>query len=185
MIKTFVGPMHSGKTAALMLEYNKFYNKEHVKCFKPILDTRDVGYIRSNDFDVKIPCIGIVKFSDILKYIDDGVKTVFIDEAQFLKGSVAPLLKLSMEMDIDVYVVGLNMTAELKPFLVMPNIMAISDEVSVIKASCYDCGRDANYTYYEGTKATIVVGNQGYFPLCSKCYNIRKYRSKISKYDKK
>ena len=36
MIKTFVGPMHSGKTAALMLEYNKIYNKEHVKCFKPL-----------------------------------------------------------------------------------------------------------------------------------------------------
>lgn len=185
MIKTFVGPMHSGKTAALMLEYNKIYNKEHVKCFKPFLDTRDVGYIRSNDFPTKIPCIGIEKFSDILKHIDKNVKTIFLDEAQFVKGSVNPLLKLSMEMDIDVYVVGLNMTAELKPFLVMPKIMAISDEVKVIKASCYDCGRDANYTYYDGVKGTIAVGNQGYYPLCSKCYNIRRNIIKGKINDKK
>lgn len=177
MIKTFVGPMHSGKTAALMLEYNKIYNKKHVKCFKPLLDTRDTGCIRSNDFDYKIPCIGIVKFSDILKYIDEEIKTIFIDEAQFLKGSVSTLLKLSMEKDIDVYVVGLNMTAELKPFLIMPKIMAISDEISVIKASCYDCGRDANYTYYDGKKGIIVVGNKGYYPLCSKCYNLRKIKT--------
>lgn len=181
MIKTIVGPMHSGKTSELMLEYNKIFNKKHVLCFKPFCDVRDEGYIRSNDFDIVIPCIQIVKFSDILKYITDEVKTIFVDEAQFVKGSIKPLLELSMEMDKDIYLVGLNMTAELKPFLVMPKLMAISDEVKIIKASCYDCGREANYTYYEGDKKTIMIGNENYYPLCGKCYIIRKNKMLYNK----
>ena len=52
----------------------------------------------------------------------------------------------------------------------MPYILAISDERVDVKASCYDCGREASYTYYDGEKSDAVkVGDEGYFPLCARC----------------
>ena len=51
MIKTFTGPMHSGKTAAMIATYKKIWNKDHILCFKLNRDTRDIGEIKSKDYD--------------------------------------------------------------------------------------------------------------------------------------
>ena len=170
MIKTFTGPMHSGKTKAMIDVYNSIYNKEHVMCFKPSKDNRELGLITSKDYDQQIPAICINTFEDILKNIDDKISTIFIDEVQMLEGNVSVLSYLSIVKDIDIFIAGLNMTSEQDPFLVMPFVLAISDEVEIIKASCYDCGRGATYTYYDGVKTdAILVGDANYLPLCPKC----------------
>lgn len=170
MIKTFTGPMHSGKTEAMLDVYRKIYNKDHIKCFKPRIDVRDKG-IKSKVYEEEIPAILINKFEDILSHMDESVSIIFIDEAQMLEGNIGVLSYLSIARDIDIYVGGLNQTSEQEPFLVMPQILAISDEVSVIKASCFDCGRDeATHTYFSGEKTeAIKVGDEGYMPLCPRC----------------
>ncbi len=177
MIKTFTGPMHSKKTKSMMDVYFGIYNKEHILCFKPTKDNRDVGEIRSKDYEEGIPCICIDTFDEIMNYMRDDVRTIFIDEVQMLEGNVGVLSYLSIVEEVDIYVAGLNMTSEQEPFLVMPQIIAISDNVEFIKGSCYDCGRDASFTYFEGTKTEkIKVGDEGYFPLCDRC--LKKRRSK-------
>lgn len=175
MIKTFTGPMHSGKTAAMIMTYQKIWNKNHVLCFKPKKDTRDIGEIRSKDFDVSIPCIGIDTFDEILDYVNDDTSTIFIDEVQLMEGNVSVLTYLSIVKDMDIYTSGLNMSSEQEPFMMMPYVLAVSDEVEMIKASCYDCCREATYTYYEGDKTeTVKVGNEGYIPLCRRCLEKRR-----------
>ena len=174
MITTFTGPMHSGKTAAMMVAYNKIWNKSHILCFKPNKDTRDIGEIRSKDYAEGIPSIGIDTFEEILEYVGEDnkndIRTIFIDEVQLLEGNVRVLSYLSIYMDMNIFTAGLNMTSEQEPFLVMPMILAISDEVVNIKASCYDCGKDASFTYYEGKKTDeVLVGDAGYVPLCDRC----------------
>lgn len=182
MIKTFTGPMHSGKTKCMMDVYFKIYNKDHILRFKPNRDNRDVGEIRSKDYEEGIPAIGIDKFEDILNYMRDDVRTIFIDEVQMLEGNVNVLSYLSIVNDIDIYTAGLNLTSEVEPFLVMPMILAISDSVEMIKASCFDCGRDASYTYFEGEKTSeILVGDKGYVPLCSRCLKERMSSKKLKK----
>ena len=174
MITTFTGPMHSGKTAAMMAAYNKIWNKSHILCFKPNKDTRDIGEIRSKDYSEGIKSIGIDCFEEILDYVGEknekDIRTIFIDEVQLLDGNPRVLLYLSIAMDMNIFTAGLNMTSEQEPFLVMPYVLAISDEVINIKASCYDCGKDASYTFFEGEKSeAIVVGDAGYVPLCDRC----------------
>ena len=51
----------------------------------------------------------------------------------------------------------------------MPQILAISDEVVNIKAVCYDCNKEAAFTYIDETLTGIKVGDEGYVPLCRKC----------------
>ena len=180
MIKTFTGPMHSGKTAEMINCYNKIWNKEHIKCFKPKCDTRELGYIKSKDLVQSIDAICIEKFEEILDYIDRKTVNIFIDEAQMIQGNVNVLTYLSISKDIDIYLAGLNMTSEQIPFLTMPQILAISDEVINIHASCFDCGRPASYTYYEGNKKKdILVGDKGYLPLCAKCLKKRRSSTKL------
>jgi len=182
MIKTFTGPMYASKTAAMINVYNKIWNKEHVVVFKPKCDDRDLGIMKSRDYEEGIPAFCIEDFEEIVNHIDANTRTIFVDEAQLIKGDVNILSFLSIGYDMDIYVSGLNMTSEQEPFLTMPQILAISDEVEVIKASCYDCGREASYSYYDGEKTeTIKVGDSGYFPLCRKCLLKRVGRVNLEK----
>lgn len=174
MITTFTGPMHSSKTASLIVVYNKIWNKNHIKVFKPRKDTRDPGVLKSKDFEETIPAIEIDKLEEILSNIDESTRVILIDEIQWLEGDVGILSYLSIVQDMDIYTAGLNMTSEQKPFGIMPYVLAISDTVENIRASCYDCGRDASLTYYELEKTEdTLVGDDGYVPLCPACLKRR------------
>lgn len=182
MIRTFTGPMHSGKTEHMLDVYNKIYNKECIKVFKPLKDTRDFCMMKSKTYEQEVSAIGIERFEEILDYIDAKTRTIFLDEVQLMKGNLSVLSYLSIAEDMDVYLGGLNMTSEQDPFLLMPQVLAISDKVENIPASCYDCGREATLTYYEFEKSdAIKVGDEGYFPLCARCLVKRRGREKIKK----
>ena len=138
--------------------------------------------MRSKDFVEGIPAICVESFEDILQYVDESVRTIFIDEVQLMKGNVSVLTYLSVVYDIDIYLAGLDLTSEQEPFLIMPQILAISDETVFVKARCFDCGREASYTYYEGKKDEAVkVGDEGYFPLCARCLLKRRGREGMKK----
>lgn len=169
MIKTFTGPMFSGKTNEALNTYKKIWNKEHVMCFKPSLDTRDNGIIKSRDFKEGIKAINIDKFEDILDYLKDDTKTIFIDEAQFLTGNYQILNYLSILNNIDIYISALNMNTYQEPFGLIGNILAISDYIVNTKAICYDCNKEATYSYNDEEISGIKVGDNNYYPLCREC----------------
>lgn len=175
MIKVFTGPMFSGKSTMLIETYNKIFNKNKCLCFKPSKDKRDYSRLYSRDMKETIPAIVISDLSEIQKHIKEDTRTVFIDEVQFLSGDGSSLIDLSINKDIDIYIAGLSLTSELKPFGSMPNILAIADEVEHFKAYCYDCNKhNAVYTYCIADKSEdILVGNSQYIPLCSDCYRKR------------
>ena len=69
------------------------------------------------------------------------------------------------------HIAGLDMTAEGKPFGMMPQIMAYADDVIKYTAVCAKCGGDAIYSFYLGKKSEdIVVGNNEYCPYCRTCW---------------
>lgn len=171
--------MFSGKTNTALTLYHKIWNKKHVLCFKPKIDTRDYGVIKSRDYQEGVPAICIESLEEICNYIDDSTRTIFIDEAQFLKGSYRVLNYLSIVCDIDVHVIGLNIDVNQEPFGIMPEILAISDEVVHIKAICYDCNKEASYTYYDGQYDGIAVGDENYYPLCRSCLKKRLGQAKL------
>ena len=174
MIKTFTGPMFSGKTTALLSTYFNMWNKKNILCFKPKINTRDDG-IKSKNIKENVEAIEINNLSEILDHLKKNTRTIFIDEANFLKGDVSVLTHISIDLNIDVYVCGLNMTSEQKPFGIMPDILAISDSIEIKKSYCTNCNRPASFTYYEGNKKKdVVVGDVGYISLCEDC--LRKKR---------
>ena len=52
----------------------------------------------------------------------------------------------------------------------MPNLMAIADNIELIKAKCKICNKDAQYTYCLVHKDNeILVGSNEYIPICTEC----------------
>ena len=185
MITTFTGPMHSSKSETMIKYYNKIYNKDSILVFKPKVDTRDEGIIRSKGSNKYIDAICIKNLEEIVNFVNEDITNIFIDEIQFLTGNVKTLLKLSIMDDIDIYCAGLNMTSEQEPFGLMPQILAISDKIINTYSSCNVCGRKAIYTYYDGNKESeVLVGDEGYMSLCRRCLRrilIRKGDNRLSK----
>lgn len=181
MIKVFTGPMFSGKSSLLVEEYNKIWNKAKVVCFKPDNDTRDHGVIKTRNFGNGISSICITDLKEIKKHINKNIRTIFIDEIQFIKGNARDLLDLSLKKGIDIYVAGLNMTSEQESFGIMPYVLAAADEITVVKGVCFDCNKpNASYTYYEKNDKTneILIGSDGYIPLCATCLNEREKKKR-------
>lgn len=176
MIKVITGPMFSGKSDSLLDEYEKKYHKSKILLFKPLIDTRDLGIVKTRN-NKEVQAILINDLKDIKKHLSSKITTIFIDEANFLKGDVKILIDLSVKNDLDIFVSGLNTTSDQIPFGIMPDILSIAEEIEVRVASCNDCNRDAIYTYYDGIKkGDILVGSDNYLALCSSC--LRKRRRK-------
>lgn len=171
MIKILTGSMFSGKSNGLMRIYETMWNKQSIKCFKPSIDTRDGDKIQARFSNHSVNAIQVNTIEEIRQLIDDEVRVVFIDEAQFIKGDVRLIKNMSMVNNIDFYIAGLNMTSELEPFGIMPQLMAIADEIEYYHASCYYCNKRADYTMFKGNKKDkILIGNEEYLPVCRECY---------------
>jgi len=172
MIKVFTGPMYAAKSLGLIqaAKVRKKKDIDNVICFKPSKDTRDKSKIRSRAIEDTLDAYVIKDLSQIKNYITEDIDTIIIDEVQFLSGDVQELLWLTIYNKIDIYIAGLDMTSELTPFNIMPDILAIATDVVKLKARCEHCGRDAEYTYCLVDKTEdIMVGNSEYVPLCRDC----------------
>ena len=176
MIKVFTGPMYAAKSLGLIqaATVRKKKDKDNVVCFKPSKDTRDKSQIRSRAIEATLDAYVIQDLSQIKEYITDDTDTIIIDEVQFMSGDVQELLWLTIYNKIDIYIAGLDMTSEMTPFNIMPDILAIATDVVKLKARCQDCSNEAEYTYCLVEKnEDVLVGSSEYIPLCRECLRER------------
>ena len=157
MITVFTGPMFAGKSSRLIEVYsNKHYNGR-ILAFKPAKDTRDKTIIRCRQYSLEIDATVISSYEDILKHLQPDCKVLMIDEAQFLKGDPRVLLDLSLIDNYEIYISGLALDSDQKPFGSFPHLMLLADNIEYIKADCYYCGREAEYTKYIGEKDKQIL----------------------------
>ena len=169
MIKVITGAMFSGKSYRL-IELIKELDEDTIEIFKPNIDTRDKGIIKSRDSEETYSAFLIDNLSEIPNYIDNKVKTIIIDEAQFLVGDISIIIDLHLK-GYDFIISGLNLTSERKPFGLMKDILCIATDIEILKAKCAYCGKfTAEYTYSTNDKkeGDILVGGN-YFPVCREC----------------
>jgi thymidine kinase len=169
MIKVITGAMFSGKSFEL-IELLKALDMNTVKIFKPNIDTRDKGIIKSRVTLEAYTALSIDDLKEIPQHIDNNTKTIIIDEAQFLTGDISIIVDLHLK-GYDFIIAGLNLTSERKPFGLMRDIMCVATDIEILKAKCAVCGLiKAEYTYSANDKkeGDILVGDK-YFPICREC----------------
>lgn len=170
MIKVITGAMFSGKSFEL-IELLRKLDINTVKIFKPTIDTRDKGIIKSRNSNHIYAALLIDDLDEIPQYIDNDTKTIVIDEVQFLKGDVSIIIDLHLK-GYDFIISGLNLTSERKPFGLMRDIMCIATDIKILQAKCICCDKiNAEYTYSIKNKKEDILVGEYYLPICRSCLN--------------
>lgn len=187
-ITTITGPMFAGKSTLLLKKIReaKRVPSFHVLAFKPAIDNRyDEQYIVTHDKDVA-DCITVQSPEEIWDHYLDAVLRppydkriiVFIDEVQFFDQEIMDIVQKLVNDGTEVICAGLNLDRFGQPFGYMPQIMAISDEIILLKGKC-KCGNDSYISYGAvDSEEQIVVGAEQYEPLCRSCWLERSKRNR-------
>jgi thymidine kinase len=153
------GPMFAGKTTSLI----QIATQAEATVFKPAFDTRyAVAECVSHDGEC-IKAHAIASLKDIAE-VGDTKGPYCIDEAQFFDedrydGDFVDDLETLLSHGIDIYVVGLDLMANGKPFPVMSRLLAMADSVSKISANCHICKGRATKTFRrDGSSLDIDLG---------------------------
>lgn len=171
-IEVICGSMFSGKTEELIrrLKRAQFANQK-VEIFKPSLDVRysdmdvvthDGDSIRSTPVDNSMSILLLSSNSEVIG----------IDEAQFFDNNLVDVCNELAERGVRVIVAGLDMDYQGKPFGPMPNLCAISDDVTKVHAICVKCGALAYVSHRKVDNShQVMLGEVNeYEPLCRVCY---------------
>jgi thymidine kinase len=182
--KAIVGTMFAGKTTMLQNLFTAYerVDKFYPVAFKPATDNRfKKGKITSHDKNY-IYAVEVREAQEILEYFNKrdygglGKPIYFIDEAQFFDRSILNVIKTLNKRGADVICSGLNLDRFGEPFGVMPEIMAIADEVVYLKAIC-NCGNEAYVSHGKSVSTgeqVAIGGKEEYEPLCKVCfYNLQ------------
>ncbi len=171
-IEVVCGSMFSGKTEELIRRMKRAkFAKQKVEIFKPSLDTRySEEDVVSHDQN-SIKSTSIDSSEDILPLAAD-IDVVGIDEAQFLDKGLVEVCNQLANRGVRVIVAGLDMDYKGVPFGPIPNLCAISDEVTKVHAICVKCGAlaYASHRLVRNSKRVLLGEKDEYEPLCRECY---------------
>lgn len=172
-VEVICGSMFSGKTEELIrrLKRAQFANQK-IAIFKPTIDNRysDVDVVSHDLHSIKsTPIKSPLKMLEI----DDDVKVVGIDEAQFFDDSIIQVVQTLANRGVRVIIAGLDTDYLGKPFGPMPSLMAIAEDVQKVHAICVKCGNLANHSHRLSASTKLVeLGEKDiYEPLCRQCFN--------------
>lgn len=171
-IEVICGSMFSGKTEELIRRLKRAQlAHQKVEIFKPSID------MRYSDLDVvshdgeSIRCTPVDNSMSIL-LLSSNSEVIGIDEAQFFDQNLVSACNELAERGVRVIVAGLDMDYTGKPFGPMPQLCAISDDVTKVHAICMRCGAQAYLSHrkVENTHQVMIGEVNEYEPLCRQCY---------------
>lgn len=171
-IEVITGSMFSGKTEELIRRLRRAQiAQQKVAIFKPEIDTR-----YSNDHIVshneqKIPSVSVKKALDILNQSKEA-QVVGIDEGQFFGPELVEICEQLASQGKRVIVAGLDQDFRAKPFEPIPELLAIAELITKIRAICVKCGNEASRTQrITPDVSRVLVGTTNiYEARCRNCY---------------
>lgn len=176
-LHVIAGCMSSGKTGELIRLLSRHaVTGDSIVIYKHEVDSRDGCKARSR-LGTEMEAIVVCGPEDIEI---NGAKVVAIEEAQFFGEGLVPVVRQLLAEGHLVYVTGLNQDFRGEPFGVMPTLMALADEVSLLTAICQKCHGVATRTQrvIDGKPAPwdsplILVGGADYYEArCPDCHEV-------------
>jgi thymidine kinase len=167
-LEVITGPMFSGKSEELIRRLKRArIARQRVACFKPDIDLRyhrSAIASHSSQTHEAETVASVERLREALFPQLSHVEVIGIDEAQFLDDSIIPLTLELIHLGKRVLIAGLDTTYKGEPFGPIPNLMAISDEVTKLSAVCMTCGAPAIHTQRLGqSQELVVVGAAGLY----------------------
>ncbi len=170
------GCMSSGKTGELirLLSRHQVIG-DSIVIYKHSVDTRDGTKARSR-LGTEMEARVISRAAEI----DDDSQVIAIEEAQFFDAPLVPKIRQLLAAGQRVYVTGLNQDFRGEPFGIMPAIMALADELTLLTAICQKCHGIGTRTQRliggqpaSTTSPTVLVGGADYYEArCPDCHEV-------------
>ena len=175
--------MNAGKTLDLIRTVHNYdENGYKVLVLKPKIDTKGEDYIVSRvGVSRKVDYLIDKEDSiiDLLKCDLNDIKSIFVDEAQFLtKEQIDELFLITKVFDKDVICYGLRFNFKMDAFEGSKRLLEISEELEELKTICH-CGNIARYVGRKVNGQFVTKGSEvvidgtekiEYVPLCGDCY---------------
>lgn len=141
-IEVICGPMYCGKTEELIRRlFRAKLAKQNVQVFKPIIDDRYAGVFKiSSHSGSKYDAVPVKKAAEVVPLILEKTTVVGFDEVQFFDDEILEIAESLANRGIRVIIAGLDLTFTGEPFGIIPNLMAIAEDVSKLSAICMVCG---------------------------------------------
>jgi thymidine kinase len=175
-LEVITGPMFSGKSEELIRRLKRAQiARLRVASFKPEIDLRYQTEAIASHSAQTIEARAVrdaERLREELFPALERVDVVGIDEAQFFDESLTALTMELVHAGKRVVLAGLDTTFAGDPFVPMPALMAIADEVMKLSAVCMLCGAPAIHTQRLGaSQQLVVVGAAGlYEARCRACF---------------
>ena len=171
-LRVITGCMFSGKTTELLRVYTESKDSKLL-----VNHSRDSRYntdsnVTSHDFKTS-PSIALERL-EALRNMSEywSASRIFIDEAQFFSNLYDTVTRMVDEDRKHVVIAGLNGDYMRKDFGQICMLLSIADSVSILHASCFECGNSAIFTHRKiNCKSVINVGGSlEYVSLCRDHY---------------
>jgi thymidine kinase len=176
-LHVIAGCMSSGKTGELIRLLSRHaVIGDTIVIYKHSVDSRDGCKARSR-LGTEMEAL-VVEGPEGIS--GDGYRVVAIEEAQFFGEGLAGVVQRLLADGHLVYVTGLNQDFRGEPFGVMPTLMSLADELSLLTAICQRCHGVATRTQriIDGGPAPwdsplILVGGADYYEArCPDCHEV-------------
>lgn len=182
-IEVVCGPMFAGKSEELIRRIKRLeYAKKKMLVFKPEIDNRYSQSMIVSHSSMTSSSINISKASEILDYLTPDIDAIIIDEVQFLDEELVDIVEDLANKGIRVILGGLDRDFRGKPFGIIAQLLAISEEVTKLTAICVVCGEEATRTQriingkeaYEDDPLILIGADESYEPRCRLCHKVLK-----------
>lgn len=175
-IEVIAGSMFSGKTEELIRRITRaMFARQSIQAFKPRIDDRyDTTKIVSHG-SISVEAVAVANSESLVRRVEPGTQVVAIDEAQFFDRGIVDVCEQLANEGRRVLVAGLDQDYLGRPFPPMPDLMAIAEEVTKVRAVCTVCGRTAcrsQRIVKQGT-TVLVGGAEAYEARCRACFEPR------------
>jgi thymidine kinase len=176
-LHVIAGCMSSGKTGELIRLLSRHaVTGDSIVIYKHAVDSRDGSMARSR-LGTEMEALVV----DEARCIEgEQCHVVAIEEGQFFGEELADVVRTLLRDGHQVYVTGLNQDFRGEPFGVMPTLMALADEVSLLTAICQKCHGVGTRTQriIDGEPAPwdspliLVGGADCYEARCPDCHEV-------------
>ena len=180
-IEVICGPMFAGKTEELIRRVRRMeYAKKKYLVFKPNIDNRysTCEVVSHNKKRTNAINIDINNPNMVSKYITEDISALVFDEVQFFNESLLNIVKDYASKGLRIICAGLDKDFLGNPFGIMPNLLALADEVTKLTAICMVCGEEATETQriidghpaYDDDDVVLIGATESYEARCRKCH---------------
>lgn len=167
------GCMYAGKSTQCITDM-KYCNRAYITISHSFDKRYGINSITTHN-NARIECVQFADELELMKYIENSDKYIFIDEIQFFNPS---LVKFLQSLKTNIYMYGLDRDFRNELFPIMRELLQIVPTTNQrqLKAICESCGNFATLTKLTqkenaiNNSVILIGGKDLYASVCANCF---------------